>query len=279
MARPSNTLLKRFSRKDRSEVNYVVKYLLFGFNILLWFAGSVLIGIGIWAAVQKSNVNNISLLTNSTFDPVSLLIIGGVVIFFIGFFGCIGALRENIPLLIAYMVLLTILLLLLIAAAVIAFAFKDWLKDGIIKSSLQDVIPKYRDDPDLMNLVDWVQSDWLHCCGLSSMDDWDKNIYFNCSSPGVDACGVPYSCCKPDNQSVILNTQCGNGARRKGYVPSNIYTDGCVEAGDKWFSSYIIPIAGCVIGIAVLQILGICCAWSLMSDIRAQKAKWGRPYH
>ena len=35
------------------------------------------------------------------------------------------------------------------------------LKDQIIASSLRDIIPKYRDDPDLQNLIDWVQSDWV----------------------------------------------------------------------------------------------------------------------
>ena len=24
-------------------------------------------------------------------------------------------------------------------------------------------------------------------------------MYFNCSSPGVEACGVPYSCCLPNS--------------------------------------------------------------------------------
>jgi len=25
--------------------------------------------------------------------------------------------------------------------------------------------------------------------------DWSKNEYFNCSSPSVERCGVPFSCC------------------------------------------------------------------------------------
>ena len=39
----------------------------------------------------------------------------------------------------------------------------------------------------------------LHCCGLNDYNDWENNIYFNCSSPGVEKCGVPFSCCQPDN--------------------------------------------------------------------------------
>ena len=39
----------------------------------------------------------------------------------------------------------------------------------------------------------------LHCCGLKDYNDWEHNLYFNCSSPGVERCGVPYSCCQPDS--------------------------------------------------------------------------------
>lgn len=35
---------------------------------------------------------------------------------------------------------------------------------------------------------------------------------------------------------------------------SVIYTKGCAEAGDDWFRQYIIPIAGSVVGVAVIQV-------------------------
>ncbi len=35
---------------------------------------------------------------------------------------------------------------------------------------------------------------------------------------------------------------------------SDIYQKGCAEAGDDWFRSYIIPIAGSVVGVAVIQV-------------------------
>lgn len=39
-----------------------------------------------------------------------------------------------------------------------------------------------------------------HCCGAQGPDDWDFNIYFNCSSESKsrEKCGVPFSCCIPD---------------------------------------------------------------------------------
>lgn len=57
--------------------------------------GCTLIAIGIWAVTEKSSISNINQLTNSVFDPVLLLLVAGCIIFVIGFFGCVGALREN----------------------------------------------------------------------------------------------------------------------------------------------------------------------------------------
>ncbi len=63
------------------------------------------------------------------------------------------------------------------------------------------MIQSYRDDPDLQNMIDWIQRDWLHCCGVNNYRNWESNIYFNCSSKlvgSVEACGVPASCCRAE---------------------------------------------------------------------------------
>lgn len=83
----------------------------------------------------------------------------------------------------------------------------------------------------------------LQCCGIEGPKDWDRNIYFNCSSAEVgsrEACGVPFSCCKPQPnvskslspiplhlayflfcpnvQEIIKNKQCGYDVRKPDYV-------------------------------------------------------------
>lgn len=55
---------------------------------------------------------------------------------------------------------------------------------------------------------------------------------------------------------------------------TRINTIGCIPAGEKWLETNLIPVAGAAVGVALLQILGICFAQNLRSDIQSQKAKW-----
>jgi hypothetical protein len=62
--------------------------------------GALLLAVGIWAESQKESTSNITTLGGSILNPVLMLLISGSVIFVVGFFGCVGALRENTILLI-----------------------------------------------------------------------------------------------------------------------------------------------------------------------------------
>ena len=80
-----------------------------------------------------------------------------------------------------------------------SFQIKDQATNGF-----QAFIVHYRDDPDQQNLIDWIQGGWvrsniyvniafpfikiysqLQCCGIEGPHDWDRNVYFNCSSASV----------------------------------------------------------------------------------------------
>jgi len=267
-------------RRDQSEVSCCLKYVIFGFNVIFWLLGLGILAIGVWAWTEKDTFNNLSLLTNIALDPAFIFIWAGAITFLIGFTGCVGALRENTALLAAYAIFLAILLLLEMTAGILGFIFKDWIKDQAT-SGFQAFIVHYRDDPDQQNLIDWIQEGWLECCGIEGPHDWDKNIYFNCSSASVgsrEACGVPFSCCKPKQGELIKNVQCGYDVRKEQYsgdpVSSIINEKGCLQAGEAWLETNLLVVAGVAVGIAFLQILGICFAQNLRADIFAQMAKW-----
>ncbi|XP_066603310.1 anosmin-1-like isoform X3 [Prorops nasuta] len=220
-------------RRDTSEVSCCLKYVIFGFNVMFWWLGFGITAVGIWAWAEKDTFNNLSRLTNVALDPAFILILVGTVTFIIGFTGCVGALRENTCLLAAYAIFLAILLLLEMTAGVLGFIFKDWIKSQAT-GGFQAFIIHYREDPDQQNLIDWIQEDWLQCCGIEGPKDWDRNNYFNCSSSDIgsrEACGVPFSCCKRKPNEIIKNKQCGYDVRKSSYCMENCLASNYTKPG------------------------------------------------
>ncbi|CAF99157.1 unnamed protein product, partial [Tetraodon nigroviridis] len=266
--------------------------------------GAAFLAIGLWAWKEKGVLSNLSSITDlGGFDPVWLFIVVGGVMFILGFAGCIGALRENTFLLKFFSVFLGLIFFLELTAGILAFVFKDWIKD---------------------QLNFFINNNWS-CCGAHGPDDWNLNIYFNCTdlNPSRERCGVPFSCCVKDPAEDVINTQCGYDVRHKVLVPGrkrgragdvgrgaaqlrpraeialediyrqnnivfpaclglflrlpvasisskelerqkHIYTKGCVGQFEKWLQDNLIFVAGIFVGIALLQIFGICLAQNLV---------------
>lgn len=118
------------------------------------------------------------------------MVVGGVM-FILGFAGCIGALRENTFLLkfvrsvlrkdscqikktkqftfsspifyiFQFSVFLGIIFFLELTTGVLAFVFKDWIKDQL-NLFINNNIRAYRDDIDLQNLIDFTQEYVREC--------------------------------------------------------------------------------------------------------------------
>uniref|UniRef100_A0A670IL26 Tetraspanin 17 n=2 Tax=Podarcis TaxID=42163 RepID=A0A670IL26_PODMU len=259
------------------QVSCCTKYLLFASNVLFWLLGAAFLAIGLWAWAEKGVLSNLSSITDlGGFDPVWLFLVVGGVMFVLGFAGCIGALRENTFLLKFFSVFLGLIFFLELTAGVLAFIFKDWIKDQL-NFFINNNVKAYRDDIDLQNLIDFAQEYWS-CCGAHGPNDWNLNIYFNCtdSNPSRERCGVPFSCCVKDPAEDVLNTQCGYDVRLKLELEqqSFIHTKGCAGQFEKWLQDNLIVVAGTFVGVALLQIFGICMAQNLVSDINAVKANW-----
>ncbi|XP_017855250.1 tetraspanin-17 isoform X3 [Drosophila busckii] len=266
-------------RRETSEISCCLKYLLFTSNVIIFMVGLLVLAVGIWAWTEKDMFRNIGKLTFIALDPAFVLILLGAITFFLGFMGSVGALRENTCLLGAFAIALSVLLLTEIGLVGLAFVLKDkgWIKDQATEG-LRAFIKHYREDPDQQNLIDWIQEDWLQCCGIDGPKDWDSNNYFNCSSVAIgsrEACGVPFSCCRRRPQEVIKNKQCGYDVRKEGYpVDRNIHERGCLRAGEDWLETHLIAVAASIVAMLIMQILGICFTQNLRTDIYQQKSKW-----
>ncbi|XP_012918364.1 tetraspanin-14 isoform X2 [Mustela nigripes] len=247
-----------YYRYSNAEVSCWYKYLLFSYNIVFW---------GVLSDLTKvTRLHGI--------DPVVLVLMVGVVMFTLGFAGCVGALRENICLLKFFCGTIVLIFFLELAVAVLAFLFQDWVRDRF-REFFESNIRSYRDDIDLQNLIDSLQKA-NQCCGAYGPEDWDLNIYFNCSGASYsrEKCGVPFSCCVPDPAQKVVNTQCGYDVRTqlKSKWDESIFTKGCIQALEGWLPRNIYIVAGVFIAISLLQIFGIFLAKTLISDIEAVKA-------
>ncbi|XP_051897653.1 tetraspanin-14-like [Pristis pectinata] len=267
-----------FYKHQRAQVSCFFKYVLFGLNIIFWLAGAGLLAITLWAWNEKGVLNIQSITELNGFDPVWVILVVGLVTFILGFAGCIGALRENICLLKFFSFIIATIFTLELAAGILAFVFQDWVKEQV-QNFVRDNIGVYRDDIDLQNLIDAVQK-YMQCCGAAGPDDWNNNLYFNCSQENTsrERCGVPFSCCIPDPAQNVVNTQCGYDIRsnKKVNMKGNliIYTKGCVQAFEDWLPRNIYFVAGALLVIAALQMFSIYLARSLISEIKAIKAGW-----
>ncbi|EDO42388.1 predicted protein [Nematostella vectensis] len=244
-----------------------VKYSLFAINVIFWLAGAVILAVGIFIFIEMKE--EITKLADLNFQPAVIFLALGGLLFVITIFGCIGALRENRCLLTAYIWMCGIILAGMIVCGGLGFYYKDVLETKVT-AQLKDAIVLYRDPTkgDLHLIIDTVQTE-LQCCGVQGLNDWDANIYFNCSGPARERCGVPYSCCRKDLQE---NRQCGYGARS---VPTSqakengIFTEGCVKTGIAWINTNLYLIGGIGVGILILQLATICLAQTLKAQVNA----------
>uniref|UniRef100_A0A4X2LAJ7 Tetraspanin n=1 Tax=Vombatus ursinus TaxID=29139 RepID=A0A4X2LAJ7_VOMUR len=250
-----------YYRYSNAEVSCWYKYLLFSYNIVFWLAGVVFLAVGLWAWSEKGVLSDLTKVTRlHGVDPVVLVLIVGVVMFTLGFAGCVGALRENICLLQFFCGAIVLIFFLELAVAVLAFLFQDWVRDRF-KEFFEINIKSYRDDIDLQNLIDSLQKA-NQCCGAYGPEDWDLNVYFNCSGESYsrEKCGVPFSCCVPDPAQKVVNTQCGYDVRTltKNKWDESIFTKGCIPALEAWLPRNIYIVAGVFIAVSLLQVSTWC---------------------
>nr|CAH7739505.1 unnamed protein product [Callosobruchus chinensis]CAI5831305.1 unnamed protein product [Callosobruchus analis] len=276
---------REYRRPPSSNFTYVspcVKYLIFILNFVFWLFGGLLIGIGLYAFVDKWQLTGWVKLEN-VYDVILnislVMVIMGGVVFIVSFAGCVGALRENTCLLKFYSLCLLIFFLLEMGIAIVGFIFPHSMQSVLEENFTDNIIRTYRDDPDLQNFIDFAQQEF-RCCGLSNDGflDWSKNEYFNCSSPSVEHCGVPFSCCinATDLSSRLVNIMCGYGVQTLSVAEASkkVWTSGCIDIVRSWAERNLYTIAGIALAVALSQLFVIYLAKTLEGQIDLQKSRW-----
>lgn len=226
-----------------------IKYVLFIFNLIFFLAGLILIVAG--ALVQTKFQSYFAFFGDQFNGAAILLIVVGVIVFTVAFFGCCGAYKENHCMIMAFAVLLGIVFILEIAAAIAAHLLQSQLKD-LVRKGMNDAIESYPNEG-IKKAWDETQKT-LKCCGSSNYTDWSRNEFLAHNS------SVPDSCCYE------ISDQCGLAALKK--PEPDVYHQGCADAIITGAEKNMMIIIGVAVGLAIIQIVGIIIACLLAAAIR-----------
>uniref|UniRef100_A0A8D2DDY9 Tetraspanin-10 n=1 Tax=Sciurus vulgaris TaxID=55149 RepID=A0A8D2DDY9_SCIVU len=249
-----------------------LKYLTFLPNFLFSLLALLALTVGLWGLAVKGSLGSHweDVLPP---DPMLVLVLGALTVSMVSLFGCLGALCENRCLLRCFCRAVILFLVLEALAGALVAALWGPLQDSL-EHSLRVAITHYQDSPNLHFLLDQVQLG-LQCCGVDSYQDWQQNLYFNCSSPGMQACSLPASCCtNPREDGASMNTQCGFGALRldEDAARRAVHLEGCGPVLLQWLHRSMPALGGCAIAIVLIQGTELLLATWLLRALAAHKA-------
>lgn len=222
-----------------------VKFLLFAFNLVFVIAAIALIAVG--AYVQVKLVDYYDFFGNQYTGPGILLIVVGVLIFVIAFFGCMGALKENYCLTMTFAVLLGLVFIMMIAGGIAAYVLRNEI-EGEVKKILVEAEDNYNKNDGVTKTWDKLQREF-ECCGVNSSAEWPALPQMNGT--------YPKSCCK-DEATCTLDK------------PGDMKTMNCEEAFVSWMEDKVAIIGGVGIGLAFVMVVGVLFACCLARAIRKE---------
>ncbi|XP_066544004.1 CD63 antigen isoform X1 [Amia ocellicauda] len=226
-----------------------IKISLLFLNLFFWVAGLTLMCVGASVELNLSDVSVV--IKDVTSGAAVVLIIVGILIFFLSFFGCVSVIGENTTLIKVFSILLFFMFLVEIGVGVSSYVYREGIHRSLVDLYLQ-TLQKYPIDTDIQLSVDRLQKQ-LHCCGAVGYTDW-----FNTTLQHI----VPDSCC------IQEKPLCGSTVSTNG--TTYIYTQGCIAMVGSWVHEHNILIGGVGVGLGFLQVVGMVFGFLLMKSLQAE---------
>jgi hypothetical protein len=246
-----------------------LRYLIFVVNFFFWLLGMVLVAVGVWGLVEQGWVQ-----VREFFDKLGettlvfifiFLIVLGLLMAVIGFFGCCGAYQESICLLIAYLVTVALLIAAQVGLGVFIYVRSD-LANERFNASLLKVLNETSNEGSAVGMSIIMFQNTVGCCGVNSY--WDYKEFTLKYSKSVSPNGYPASCCNA-TQTQSKDTCTGPNAAPPVPNPNsyaNFLLEGCKTKLQKLAKEYLwvfFAVAGVILVLellAVLFALVLCCS-------------------
>lgn len=216
-----------------------MKYSLFVSNFIIFIGGCTVAGLAIWALVDRVPFITELLENNLLTGAVYVLLVGGIIVAFISFFGCLGASKEVKCMLLTYFLIIFLLFVMMLIGGILGYVFRSKVLGSLeqeMKTSMThyDRI-KYREAWDATQRT-------LHCCGVKSWRDWN--------SVGIN---LPKSCCREIQPGQYFNCN----ATPDSPNVSNTYTKGCLNGTELYIQRHASIIGAAGITVACLMLFGM----------------------
>jgi hypothetical protein len=259
-----------------------LKHYLFAYNLTIFFFGMVVLGVGIWMAVERSFMTYIigSDLYSVT---IYMILIGGGFVFFVSFLGCCGAITENRCMVMTFAAVLLFFGLVLFIGGFIGIGFSAQIGSAV-QGTMEETLKKYY-GVDFHNL--WnrqVTEAWdraqerLHCCAVRT-EGWnlykETKWYELYGATDDTETGtkyghedlkpyVPQSCCVKDrfwryvNLDVCQLWRLGPpGSPDEGAINRALYYEGCYDRGLRYMKENSAVMISLGLVLCALLALGI----------------------
>lgn len=197
--------------------------------------------LSIGAVIHGVYYNYQHFLDNKFLSVPSLLIAIGAIIFFIAFFGCCGAVRENYCMIITFTSLLVIVFILELSGGISGYVLRTR-ASSIIQDKMKSTMQHYNasSNTEITAIWDNLQRDY-DCCGTNSPQDW-INATLNMK-------GLPVTCCDTE-MGAIGATYCNT-------TSPTLHQDGCYPKFLSFIKSHAVQLGSVGISIAIIQAIGI----------------------
>lgn len=224
-------------------VGSIMKYIVFLCNFVFFLTGCIVTAFGAYMHYKMKTY--FDFVDNAYVNSSVVLIVIGILIALIAFFGCCGACTESACMMYTFGAFLTVILIAEIAVIVTVLVKRE---DAVefITDSMKEALNNYKPEEEKYSGVvatwDLLQHDFK-CCGIQSYSDW-KNTPFG------KAGNVPDSCCKLEHKG------CGIGALE----PLN--ENGCVDKLIVLVEDNSGIAVGITVGVVLAQLIAVivsCC--------------------